>query len=160
VTSDRPQAARAPKGERARLILDTAGWCYVSACVVVAANLWAAGQVSLLHLGVGLSVPSVSVLLYGMVSLFVPSLYAPGRLVFPLPYTLPMVYVAMMVLAVSLSSRIGSALVALPEPMEAMVYVARWPVFVESYVAGAILLLFVSRTERRRSRQGSTVDSE
>jgi hypothetical protein len=151
--------ARTPGGARARLVLDSASWCYLAAGLVVCWNIWRIGATSILDWGVSLSIPSAAILLYWLVSLLVPSLYAPRRLVFPLNLTLPAVYVSLMVLCVALGTRVGSALVALPEPMQLMARLANGTVLLESYFVAVALLTLAGRKPRDSDDAGPTVDS-
>ena len=150
--------ARTPKGERAQLVLDSAAWCYFGAALVVVLNLMAHRGLTLLNAGVSLAVPSAGILLFVLSCVLVPSLVAPRRMEFPLPLTLPAVYCALTIMAFILSTRIGSALVALPQPMQVVTGLARWEVLMEIYFAGLALLSYATWKERRR--EGSaTVDS-
>ena len=63
MTDQDPKAARPPRGERARLIIDVATWCYLGASLAVAFNVWRLGQAPLGAWAVSLAVPSAAVIL-------------------------------------------------------------------------------------------------
>lgn len=61
-----------------------------------------------------LTVPAAATLLYWIIGLLVPSLFATGRISFPLPVTLPTVYTMLVLLTVTLVTRQSNSLFEAP----------------------------------------------
>jgi hypothetical protein len=70
-----------------------------------------------------LAVPFMTVLAFMFVSALVPSLYAPGRLVFPLTISLPIIYCLLLIVSAVLWSSSGNSLV---RPNAALDVLAIW----------------------------------
>lgn len=74
------------------------------------------GGVTLLNLAISLGLVLITNFLFVLTGLLVPSLAAPGRLVFPLNLTLPLVFSSLGIVVAYLGARIGNPLEPAVEP--------------------------------------------
>jgi hypothetical protein len=75
------------------------------------------------YLGIILGLPAFATILYVLTAFNVPGLLAPGRLIYPLNLTLPIVFAAFVVLAEMLLTSTGSSIII---PMEKMRIATFW----------------------------------
>ncbi|HVL39086.1 MAG TPA: hypothetical protein VM328_06815 [Fimbriimonadaceae bacterium] len=101
---------------------------------------------TLLCLGVAAS----AALLMKVASIFVPDLFAVGRLQFPLYLTLPIVYHALLLTVLVLIASSQSSIQQLPRDVEVVFVWWRPDVLGSSLVAGVLILLSAGLLSRRR----------
>lgn len=95
-------------GVRANPALEAVIVLFMCSAGIGLARAWKSGQDTGIDYAVMLAVPAAAALLFALITSFVPSLVAGGRLRFPLNFTLPLVYTALLALAVALIARLGS----------------------------------------------------
>jgi hypothetical protein len=119
-------------------------------------HLWKTGPLTFQIASTGLLVPAFTTILFLCVSLGIPDLYAVGRIRFPLNVTLPILYTAMLLLSMTLLSRVGLSISRVPDSYSAINIWSSWWVLFSTFLAGSIFLTVLSLFERP---QGGAVDS-
>lgn len=130
------------------LVLKSAGLLLLGSGITCAAFLGKAGVLSLPALGISLVIPGLATLLYLCVALAIPELFAGDKLQFPLNFTLPAVYTGLVLLTVTLISRIGPTITRAPEALNVMGIWASWPLLFASFLAGALALTIFGAKRR------------
>jgi len=124
--------------------------CAAGACL---SHIWKNGPLTLDIAGIALLVPVSSALLFVCISLGVPDLYAVNSLRFPLNLTLPAIYVASLMLTMTLISRVGLSITRIPDKLAAInVWASGW-LLGSTFVAGVVCLSILGILEHDRKRE-------
>ncbi len=90
--------------------------------------------------GASLAVPTLSSILFLCISVAVPDLYAVNSLRFPLNLTLPTIYVATLILTMTLMTRVGLSITRVPSALDQMKIWAEWQVLLSTLLVGIVVL--------------------
>jgi hypothetical protein len=130
---------------RSKLIIEAACILLLGSAGVCLSFLLRSGPVTLATIGPAFLVPSISTVLFLCVSMAVPDLYAVGSMRFPLTFTLPLVYVAMLLLTTMLITRVGVSIARIQDNLLPMNIWASAPLLLWTYLTGVLFLSAVGK---------------
>ena len=130
---------------RSKLIIEAACILMLGSAGVCLSFLMRSGPLAFPHVGVAFLIPAISTVLFLCVSLAVPDLYAVGSMRFPLTVTLPLIYVAMLLLTTMLITRLGLSIARVPDNLATINVWANGWLLLGSYGAGVLFLSAVGK---------------
>ncbi len=134
--------------KRVNLILECSAVMLLCAAGECLAHLWKQQDLTWHIAAVAMIVPVTASALFFCVSVSVPELYAVGAIRFPLNLTLPTIFISLILLVMTLVSRVGIGIARLPEGLDSINVWANGWVITTTLVAAILCLTALSALGR------------
>ncbi len=134
--------------DRTAAILESTLVLMLACCGIALAHVWKAGPLSWEAVGVILIVPMVALAIFICTSLLIPEVFAVRGLSFPLPLTLPAIFIGFIFTTQLLVTRVGVGIAKLPDRLQPIQVWSEPPVLAYCFVACALCLGALSLLSR------------